>query len=53
MKPLYDFIEAGKTYGPGSTFFGVAGTEHGPHSTTGGCVVLTHYSGALDFEPVS
>ncbi len=48
-----DFVEAGKTYGPGTAFIGVAGTDHGPHTTVTGCVVLTHYSGPLDFEPVS
>jgi len=48
-----EFVEAGKAYGPGSVFFGLAGTPHGPHTTTNGCVVLTHYSGPLDFVPVA
>jgi len=48
-----DFVEAGKSYRQGTIFFGAAGTPHGPHSTATGCVVLTHYSGPLDFQPVS
>ena len=48
-----DFIEAGVSYGPGTAFFGLAGTPHGPHTTTTGCVVLTHHSAPLDFIPVS
>lgn len=48
-----DFIEAGKTYGPGTVFFGIAGTSHGPHSSATGCVVVTHYSAPLDFVPVT
>lgn len=46
-----DFIEAGTSYGPGTVFYGVAGTVHGPHTTTTGCVVVTHYSAPLDFIP--
>lgn len=48
-----DFIEAGTAYSAGTVFFGLAGTAHGPHTTAGGCVVLTHFSGPLDFELVS
>lgn len=47
-----DFIEDGEEYGPGSFFFGRAGTPHGPHRTTGGCTVLTHFSAELDFVAV-
>lgn len=46
-----DFIENGQTYGPGTSFYGVAGSVHGPHSTAGGCVILSHYSAPLDFIP--
>ena len=48
---LGDFVEAGKTYGPGQVFYGIAGTVHGPHTTTNGCVLLTHYSAPIDFVP--
>jgi quercetin dioxygenase-like cupin family protein len=48
-----DFVEAGKTYGPGMAFYGVAGTVHGPHSSVSGCVLLTHYSAPLDFIPAT
>ena len=44
-----DFVEGGKSYGPGSFFFGLAGTTHGPHTSQAGCSVLTHYSAPLDF----
>src|SRR6266496_1312496 len=44
-----DFVEDGQSYGPGSFFAGSAGTNHGPHSSTGGCIVLTRFSAALDF----
>jgi quercetin dioxygenase-like cupin family protein len=50
---LGDFIEAGKTHGAGSVFFGMAGTVHGPHTTKNGCVILTHYSAPVDFIPAS
>lgn len=46
-----DFIEAGISYSQGMAFYGVAGTNHGPHTTTTGCVVLTHFSAPLDFVP--
>lgn len=46
-----DFVEDGVAYGPGSFFAGAAGTPHGPHGTTGGCVLLTTFSGPLDFVP--
>lgn len=48
-----DFVENGTSYGPGSVFYGVAGTAHGPHTTKTGCVVLSHYSAPLDFIPAS
>jgi uncharacterized RmlC-like cupin family protein len=48
-----DFIEAGVSHGPGTYFMGLAGTPHGPHTSTTGCTLLTHYSAPLDFNPVS
>jgi anti-sigma factor ChrR (cupin superfamily) len=47
-----DFVEDGEVYGPGSYFYGRAGTTHGPHTSPGGCVVITHFSAELDFVPV-
>jgi anti-sigma factor ChrR (cupin superfamily) len=44
-----DFVEDGLSHGPGSFFAGRAGTPHGPHSTVGGCTVLTAFSATLDF----
>jgi quercetin dioxygenase-like cupin family protein len=44
-----DFVEDGHSHGPGSFFAGKAGVPHGPHSTVGGCTVLTAFSAALDF----
>jgi anti-sigma factor ChrR (cupin superfamily) len=44
-----DFIEDGQKHGPGSFFLGSAGTDHGPHSTTKGCLLLTTFSAPLDF----
>ncbi len=44
-----DFVEDGVAYGPGSFFAGQAGTDHGPHDSVSGCVVLTRFSAALDF----
>ncbi len=44
-----DFIEDGINYGPGSFFAGSAGTFHGPHSTSKGCILLTTFSASLDF----
>jgi quercetin dioxygenase-like cupin family protein len=44
-----DFVEDGVTYGPGSFFVGRAGSVHGPHRSAGGCVLLTTFSGPLDF----
>jgi quercetin dioxygenase-like cupin family protein len=43
-----EFVEDGETYGPGSYFFGPAGTRHGPHSSPSGCTVLTHFWAELD-----
>ena len=47
--PEGDFIEDGESFGAGSFFAGKAGTAHGPHGSKGGCVVLTRFSGPLDF----
>ncbi len=47
-----DLIDDGVSYGPGSFFVVKAGSPHGPHSTAGGCVLLTTYSGRPDFVPV-
>jgi quercetin dioxygenase-like cupin family protein len=44
-----DFVEDGVTYGPGSFFVGWAGSTHGPHTSVGGCVLLTTFSAPLDF----
>lgn len=44
-----DFLEDGQAYGPGSFFVGSAGTDHGPHGTANGCVLLTTFSAPLDF----
>jgi anti-sigma factor ChrR (cupin superfamily) len=45
-----DFIEQGKSYGPGAFFVGKAGTSHGPHDSVSGCTVLTTFSAPLDFQ---
>lgn len=47
-----DFVEDGERYGPGAHFVGGAGTPHGPHTTSEGCTVLTHFSAELDFQLV-
>ena len=44
-----DFIEDGESFGCGSFFAGRAGTDHGPHTSTNGCIVLTCFSAPLDF----
>jgi anti-sigma factor ChrR (cupin superfamily) len=44
-----DFVEDGRSHDPGTFFAGKAGVPHGPHSTVGGCTVLTAFSAALDF----
>ena len=44
-----DFVEDARSHGPGSFFAGKAGVPHGPHTTVGGCVVLTTFSAELDF----
>ena len=44
-----DFLEDGESFGPGSFFAGKAGTDHGPHHSKTGCVVLTRFSAPLDF----
>lgn len=47
-----DLIDDGVTYGPGTFFVAKAGTPHGPNTSSGGCVLLTTYSGPPDFAPV-
>ena len=47
-----DLVEEGVTYGPGSLLVAKAGTPHGPHSSSGGCVLLSTYFGKPDFVPV-
>lgn len=50
-----DFINDGVTYGPGALLAHPAGTAHGPHSSVGGCRVLTvqpETVDATDFEVV-
>ncbi|HEX8913649.1 MAG TPA: cupin domain-containing protein [Humisphaera sp.] len=47
-----DLIDGGATYGPGSYLLAKAGTPHGPHTSAGGCVVLSTYFGTPDFVPV-
>ena len=44
-----DFVEDGESFGPGSFFAGKAGTEHGPHHSKSGCLLLTRFSATLDF----
>ena len=46
-----DLVEDGVSYGPGSFFVAKAGSPHGPHHTSGGCVLLTTYSATPDFVP--
>jgi hypothetical protein len=45
-------IDAGTTYGPGTFLVAKAGSPHGPHTTAGGCVLLTTYSATPDFVAV-
>ena len=47
-----DLVEEGVTYGPGSLLVAKAGTPHGPHGSSGGCVLLSWYFGPPDFVPV-
>ena len=47
-----DLIEEGVTYGPGSFLLAKAGTPHGPHGSSSGCVLLSTYFGKPDFVPV-
>jgi quercetin dioxygenase-like cupin family protein len=47
-----DLVEEGVTYGPGSFLLAKAGTAHGPHSSSGGCVLLSTYFGKPDFVSV-
>jgi quercetin dioxygenase-like cupin family protein len=47
------FIEDGEAYEQGAFFVGPAGTHHGPHTTEGGCVLLTTFSAELDFQVVT
>jgi anti-sigma factor ChrR (cupin superfamily) len=45
-----DFIEEKESFGPGSFFAGRAGTEHGPHASRNGCLVLTRFSAPLESQ---
>ena len=47
-----DLIDEGVSYGPGSFLVAKAGTPHGPHGSSGGCVLLSWYAGPPDFVPV-
>jgi quercetin dioxygenase-like cupin family protein len=47
-----DLVEEGVTYGPGSFLVVKAGSPHGPHGSSGGCVLLTTYFGPPDLVPV-
>ena len=47
-----DLVEEGVSYGAGTFLVAKAGTPHGPHGSSGGCVLLTTYSGPPDFVPV-
>jgi quercetin dioxygenase-like cupin family protein len=47
-----DLIDDGVSYGPGTFLVVKAGSPHGPHGTSDGCVLLTTYSGRPDFVPV-
>jgi quercetin dioxygenase-like cupin family protein len=47
-----ELIEEGVTYGPGSFLVAKAGTPHGPHRSSRGCVLLSTYFGTPDFVPV-
>jgi hypothetical protein len=44
-----NLVDDGQAYGPGRFFVGSAGSDHGPHGTVGGCVLLTTCSALLDF----
>ena len=44
-----DFVEDQVSHGPGTFFAGKAGVPHGPHSSLGGCTVLTTFSATPDF----
>jgi quercetin dioxygenase-like cupin family protein len=46
-----DLLDEGVIYGPGSFLVARAGTPHGPHGSSGGCVLLSTYFGAPDFVP--
>jgi anti-sigma factor ChrR (cupin superfamily) len=48
-----DFVEENEPFGPGSFFAGKAGTDHGPHTSTTGCLILTRFSAPLDFVVAS
>ena len=47
-----DLVEEGVSYGPGSFLVAKAGSPHGPHGSSAGCVLLTTYFGTPDFVPV-
>jgi hypothetical protein len=42
-----DFINAGRTFGPGAYLTHAVGVVHGPHSSEGGCKILTIQSGKI------
>lgn len=46
-----DLTEANVTFGPGTYLVAKAGSPHGPHGTTNGCVLLSIYPGTPDFVP--
>ena len=46
-----DLIDEDVTYGPGTFLVAKAGTPHGPHGSSGGCVLLSWYAGPPDFVP--
>ena len=48
-----DLVEDGVSHGPGSFFVAKAGSQHGPHGSSGGCVLLSWYSGPPDFVPAA
>lgn len=45
-----DLQEGAATYGPGGFFVAKQGVKHGPHRTKEGCVMLTHFTGEVDFQ---
>ena len=45
-----EFINEGKTYGPGTTLHVKAGMPHGPHSTKTGCKLLVLWTERMPHE---